>query len=109
MSSSSGRARNVLFFPELQFPRGFVVLEKGAKLRRCFKQPNPLLVVQRNGEAAQTIDTDAPFFADTKLERAGAAPSTLFFHFPDFPPILNPGTGGKFCGTTPMANSTNPK
>ena len=53
-------------------------------MRRCFKQPNPLFVVQRNGEAAQTVDTDASFFANTKFERPGAARSSLFFHFREF-------------------------
>src|SRR2546421_10270015 len=33
--------RKVLFFPELQLAGGFIVLKERAKLRRCFKQPNP--------------------------------------------------------------------
>src|SRR5437016_2537318 len=76
--------RKVLFFPELQLSGGFVLLEERAKLWRSFKQANPLFIVQRDGKAPEAVHADAPFFADTKFERAGAASASLFFHFRDF-------------------------
>src|ERR1700739_1353266 len=83
MDRLSARVVNELFFLELQPAVGLVSFQEFAQIRRGFEQANPLLVIQRDGKAAQPVHADPAFFAHAKFECAGAAAPSLFFQLGD--------------------------
>src|ERR1043166_1871860 len=42
------------------------------------KQPDPLLIIECDGETAEAVDTDAAFFSDSEIERTAAFLAGLF-------------------------------
>src|SRR5690242_21265480 len=75
---SSRLCEKCLLFFELQLAFGLVFFQKFAQIRGSIEQPDPLLVIQGDGKASQTIHAHASLFAYAKLQRAGPpAGSTL--------------------------------
>src|ERR1700675_4957787 len=55
-----------------QFESGLVLFEEGTEAVGGIEKAHPLLVVECDGEAPETIDADAAFFADAKFQGAAA-------------------------------------
>src|SRR6266567_560090 len=54
-----------------------------AELRRGLQKAVPLLVVERDGKAAEPVDADPAFFSNAKFECAGAPSGALLLQFGD--------------------------
>src|SRR5215469_3633170 len=83
--TSRSRRTSILSSPLLVFqlePR-LVFLEEFAQVVGHVEQADPLLVIERDREAAQAIDADAALFPHAKFQRALFSAFGLFFEFGD--------------------------
>src|SRR5712691_9816626 len=81
-AAPTAEPQNLLFF-ELQLALGFIFLKELAQLRRGLQKTVPLLVVKRDGKAAEPVNADPAFFSNSKFECAGAPSGALLLQFRD--------------------------
>ncbi len=70
-----------LFFFELERASFLILLEESAQAIARIEKADPLLVIQCDGKAAEPVNADAAFFANSKFKLAGAAAGGLLFQF----------------------------
>ena len=80
-------------FSSPEFQAAFVCFQESTQVLSGIKQPGPLLVIQCDREASQSIDTYAAFLAHLETYRASLLCCHLFLKFG------NPGQNSSFVGS----------
>src|SRR5690242_3976936 len=80
MQTGVTEAAKRLFLFELELAGGLVLVEESAKFFAGVQQAGPLLVIEGDRKAAESVNADAALFANAKIELTGAAAGSLLFH-----------------------------
>src|SRR5579862_4403146 len=78
MSRHAWRACRRNLFRGLQLQARLILFEKRAQVCRNVEQPDPLLVVECHGKAAQAVDAHAALLTDSKFQLARPLAACLF-------------------------------